>query len=141
MMMLVDASAAFNQGGGIGGSARHIVVRAPAVVYPPWYEGVGLPMLEASAVGVPVVASSAPVPREVAADTAVYADPGDAAALATPVEVALTSDQRPAVARAGRRRRARRYDWATAGAAPAGVLGSVTTDRARRDRASRVGWR
>ena len=96
MKMLVDASAAFNQGGGIGGSARHIVVRAPAVVYPPRYEAVGLPMLEALAVGVPVVASSAPVPREVAADTAVYADPGDAAALATPVEVALTSDQRPA---------------------------------------------
>jgi glycosyltransferase involved in cell wall biosynthesis len=42
-------------------------------------EGFGLPVIEALAVGTPVIASDLPAHREIAGDLAVYRDPTDAA--------------------------------------------------------------
>ncbi|NYD21005.1 glycosyltransferase [Kineococcus aurantiacus] len=58
---------------------------ADALVYPSLVEGFGLPMLEAMAAGTPVVASDIPVFREVGAEAALFAAPGDAAAWAQQV--------------------------------------------------------
>jgi glycosyltransferase involved in cell wall biosynthesis len=50
---------------------------ASVFAYPSFYEGFGLPPLEAMACGVPVLASSIPCLMEVCGNSAVYADPGD----------------------------------------------------------------
>jgi glycosyltransferase involved in cell wall biosynthesis len=62
---------------------------ADVVVYPSYFEGFGMPVVEAMACGVPVVASSHPSIDEAAGDAAVRADPSDPAAIAAAVRDAL----------------------------------------------------
>jgi glycosyltransferase involved in cell wall biosynthesis len=50
--------------------------RATALVSLSRAEGYGLPLVEAMAVGTPVIASDIPIFREVGADAALYVDPG-----------------------------------------------------------------
>lgn len=56
---------------------------ATAFVFPSLAEGFGIPLLEAMAVGTPIVASDIPVFREVAGEAALFFDPYDEKGLAT----------------------------------------------------------
>lgn len=51
--------------------------RAVCLLFPSFYEGFGLPTLEAMAYSCPVVASDIPVMHEICGDAAVYCDPND----------------------------------------------------------------
>lgn len=84
---------------------------AEVLVYPSFFEGFGLPPLEAMACGVPVVASREPAFPEILGDAALLADPGDPADIARLVLAAL-SDQtlRARLVEKGMRR-AGRYTW------------------------------
>lgn len=93
---------------------------AAAVAYPSWYEGFGLPVLEAFAAGKPVVASDTPALREVGGDLASYPDPASPAEIAEALLAAL-DDSDPARA-AARIARARSFDWERAGAIIAAVI-------------------
>ena len=71
---------------------------AAVVVYPSRYEGFGMPVIEAMACGVPVVASSHASLDEASGDAAVRADPLDPAAIAAAIQAAL-ADREALVAR------------------------------------------
>jgi glycosyltransferase involved in cell wall biosynthesis len=97
---------------------------AAAVVYPSWYEGFGLPVLEGLAAGVPVVASTVPALREVGGDQVFYGEPAEPASLADALARALAapSDGRD---RENRRAVARRYRWEESGRRLAVVLRAI----------------
>ncbi len=84
---------------------------ADAFVFPSFYEGFGLPPLEAMACGVPVVASKAGALPEVLGDAALYFDPEDAEGLAAQLEKLLNSESERGLLREAGMKRAGRYSW------------------------------
>jgi glycosyltransferase involved in cell wall biosynthesis len=70
-------------------AARDLYRAAEVFVYPSLAEGFGLPVLEAMACATPVVASTADALREVGGDAALYAPPGQPAAIADRIAAAL----------------------------------------------------
>ena len=85
-----------------------VLRRASVLAMPSRAEGFGLPVLEAMALGVPVVHSDAPALVEVAGGTGVCVPRGDAGALAEGLGAAIGSSTDAA------RRRARSFTWQAA---------------------------
>lgn len=76
---------------------------ASQFVFPSFYEGYGIPIMEAMSYGVPVVASDLGVFREIAEDAILYCNPYDSNDLAKKIELSLTDFQlRKRLIRSGR---------------------------------------
>lgn len=97
---------------------------ATAMVYVPLYEGFGLPVLEAMAVGTAVITSDIPSVREIAAGHATIVPPRDVGYLVDVLRhVAPTTTEERAALKAA----ARTYAWDTSGT----ILRSALIDLAR----------
>lgn len=88
-----------------------LLSRSAGMFFPSFYEGFGMPVVEAFAAGTCVVASDIPATREIAGDTAFYVNPHEASSMADGLSrcVAL-GDERAARVRAGRDRAAT-FTW------------------------------
>ncbi|HXF36570.1 MAG TPA: glycosyltransferase family 1 protein [Actinomycetota bacterium] len=98
--------------GPVGGEALDALYRgADLFVYPSLYEGFGLPVLEAMARGIPVIASASSSIPEVAGDAALLVDPRSVRELARAlVEVLADRETAERLALRGRAR-AERFSW------------------------------
>ncbi len=84
---------------------------AAALAYPSVYEGFGLPIIEAMAEGVPVVATATGGIPEVAGDAAELVAPGDLDALADALDRVFTDDDHRAELVAAGQARAATFTW------------------------------
>ena len=90
---------------------RHFLSAADALVMPSFYEGFGLPALEAMACGAPVIASNAGALPEVVGDAGLLFDPHDAHALAECLSRVLGESGLRARMSAEGLRRAATFNW------------------------------
>jgi glycosyltransferase involved in cell wall biosynthesis len=98
---------------------------AVALAMPSLYEGFGLPVLEAMASGVPVVAANRAALPETCGGAALLADPDDGDAFAEAVGTAATDDAVRANLVSAGLERASRFSWDRAAAATDAVIGEV----------------
>ncbi|MFL6195741.1 MAG: glycosyltransferase family 4 protein [Thermoanaerobaculia bacterium] len=87
---------------------------AELVALPSFYEGFGLPAVEALRAGAPLVASDIPVLREVAGDAALYAPPDRPDLWADRIQELLSKDGLRREMRTRGIERARSFDWTRA---------------------------
>lgn len=80
-------------------------------VFPSWYEGFGLPILEAMLLGAPIASSDRGSLREVGGDACVYFDPSRPDEIATAVAGLLQSPERQAAMVASNLERAQGFRW------------------------------
>ncbi len=98
---------------------------ATVFAYVSFYEGFGLPPLEAMACGVPVLASAIAAHREVCGEAALYVDPHDEEAIAHALRQLLEDDALRDDAVASGLERARRFSWTKSAAAHADCLAAL----------------
>lgn len=90
----------------------HVYRAARVLVHPAFYEGFGIPVLEAMACGTAVVGSTRPAIPEIAGDAALLVDPYDVEAISTAMREVLVDDElRDRLGRAGMAR-SKAFDWA-----------------------------
>ena len=85
--------------------------RARLLAFPTLYEGFGLPILEAMAVGTPVLTSNYGAMAEVAGDAAELVDPRNVEAIASGLRTVLDSESRRTELRQRGLERAAQFSW------------------------------
>jgi len=92
-------------------SLRQLYVSAQALLFPSLHEGFGFPILEAMALGLPVITSSSGAMAEVAGQDALLVDPGKVDELTGAMEkMALSAELREHLKKLGKLR-SRKWSW------------------------------
>jgi len=90
---------------------ENIIKNSAALVFPSFYEGFGLPILEANVLNAPVVCSDIPAFREVAGDSALFFDPKNEKDMADQISRVLESKISADDLRAKGKINAARFNW------------------------------
>ena len=85
--------------------------RASLFVYPSYYEGFGLPPLEAMACGLPVIVSNSTSLPEVVGDAGVYVDPYDIRQMSATIDTVLSDSDLLETLRRRGPERAKLFSW------------------------------
>jgi len=102
---------------------------ATALVFPSFYEGFGLPVLEAFACGTPVICSNAASLPEIAGEAALLVAPDDANAIAEAMErIVINETLRGELTYKGRER-LQRFNWQRCGEKTMAILLKVNSDK------------
>jgi len=101
--------------------------RAVALVYPSFYEGFGLPPLEAMACGCPAIVSNIPTHEEVCADGVLYVDPHRPADIAGAIARPWDEPDLRQRLRAAGLARAAAFSWERAALATLGVFAETVS--------------
>jgi glycosyltransferase involved in cell wall biosynthesis len=102
---------------------------AELFVYPSFYEGFGMPPLEAMACGVPVITSDVSSLPEVVGDAAIKLDPTDTRAISAAIELVLTDAARAASMHERGLHRAKHFTWATSAQRMDRLVGELLAER------------
>jgi glycosyltransferase involved in cell wall biosynthesis len=111
---------------------------ATALILPSFFEGFGLPVLEAMTVGVPVIASDRGALPEVLGDAGLLVSPDDPEELAAAMQRVVTDARLAAMLGARGARRSLTFDWMTAATALRETYDALTA-RTRRAAGHRTG--
>lgn len=103
---------------------------ADGLLLPSLYESVGMPIMEAMAMGCPVLTSDRYGCREIAADAAVLVDPESVEDIASGMVRLIEDEPLRARLRAAGLERSRRFDWRSTAAGVLGVLEGICHARA-----------
>lgn len=100
----------------------HLMARASCLLYPSLDEGFGLPLLEAMAVGTPVITSDQGSLPEVGGDAAMYVSPSDIEAMSLALTQCLLIPEGVKVFQEEGIQRAAEFSWEKAGAQTLKIL-------------------
>ncbi len=90
---------------------RRVLGASDALTFVPFYEGFGIPVVEAMRCGVPVLASNVTSVPEVAGDAALYCDPGNVEEIASSMnELASNPSLKDELSKKGLKR-AQKFSW------------------------------
>lgn len=85
--------------------------QAACLVFPSFYEGFGLPPLEAMTLGCPVIVSQTSSMPEVGGDAVVYCDPNDSSSLVSAIKEVFSSEESRKMLSEKGRLRAQKFTW------------------------------
>jgi len=88
-----------------------LINNAEIFIYLSFYEGFGLPPLEAMCMGCPVIVSDIPAHREICEDAALYTDPYDIEDIKNKITFMLNNDQVKKELIAAGKNNVKRFDW------------------------------
>ena len=88
-----------------------LMKHAEALAYCSFYEGFGLPPIEAMAMGCPVIVSDIPAHREACGDAALYADPFSIEDIKEKITAVLADQQLKVNLKLAGRENIKRFDW------------------------------
>lgn len=108
------------------GELRSLYEHAQCFVFPSFYEGFGLPPLEAMSCGCPVIVSDRASLPEVCGTAALYCDPDDVHDIARQLRRVLSSSTLRSEMREAGLARARGFSWAAAAAQFEQILATAT---------------